>query len=128
MRVILKLKNLTTFVPDFQYHFKVQGFVYSLLRNTSFEDLHDKKGFKFFSFSNIFSDRSSPDRLFNLIISSPSNKFVNELSYQLKKIKENELPVEIGSLFELKDFHIIHNNNLQLPLIIMTESPIVLRS
>ena len=89
--------------------------------------MHDKKGFKFFSFSNIFSDRSNPDRLFNLIIASPSDKFVNEISYQLEKITENELPVEIGTLFELKNFRLIHNSNLQLPLTIMTESPILLR-
>jgi len=101
LRVILKLKNLTSFLPDFQYHSKVQGFIYSLLRNTSFQNLHDKKGFKFFSFSNIFSDRSNPDRLFNLLIASPSDKFINEISYQLEKITENELSVEIGTLFEL---------------------------
>jgi CRISPR-associated endoribonuclease Cas6 len=89
--------------------------------------LHDKKGFKFFSFSNIFSDRSNPDRLFNLIIASPSDKFVNEKSYQLEKIIENELPVEIGTLSELKNFRLIHNSDIQLPLTIMTESPILLR-
>ena len=128
LRVILTLKSITDFAPNFVYHSSVQGFIYSLLRNTSFESLHDKKGFKFFSFSNIFSVIGNPDnRLFNLIISSPSEKFVNELSYQLQRIIEIELPIEIGSLFELKNFDLFHTNNLILPLAIITQSPILLR-
>lgn len=124
---MLKLKNLTSFVPSFQYHSKVQGFIYTLLRNTSFEGLHDKKGSKFFSFSNIFSEHGSPERLFNLIIASPSERFINELTYQLQKIIEYELPVEIGSLFELKTIKLIHNNNVIFPLKVITGSPIIIR-
>lgn len=126
MRVILDLKSLDDFKTGFQYHHKVQGFIYSLLRNTEFENLHDKKGYKFFCFSNIFS-ANTQSKNYKLIISSPSDKFIHQLSYQLEKIIENQIPVEIGSLFELIDFTKIGPMNETFPLSLITGSPILIR-
>ena len=125
MRIILKLRSSTTFSINFEYHSKIQGFLYSILKNTSFEYLHDKKGYKFFSFSNIFKDKSDVN-LFNLIISSPSCKLIREIAYHLQKIKENNIPLEIGNIFELKSFKIL-NYNLSFPIKIITATPIIIR-
>jgi CRISPR-associated endoribonuclease Cas6 len=125
LRIILKLRSSTTFSINFEYHSKIQGFLYSILKNTSFDHLHDKKGYKFFSFSNIFKDNSDFN-LFNLIISSPSCKLIREIAYYLQKIRENNIPLEIGNIFELKSFKIL-NYNLSFPIKIITASPIIIR-
>ena len=125
MRIILKLRSSTTFSINFEYHLKIQGFLYSILKNTSFDHLHDKKGYKFFSFSNIFKDKSDVN-LYNLIISSPSCKLIREIAYHLQKIRENNIPLEIGNIFELKGFKIL-NYNLSFPIKIITASPIIIR-
>ena len=128
MRIILQLKPLNQFTPNFEYHHKVQGFVYSLLKNTSFEDLHNKKGYKFFCFSNLFvRGESQNNHVFNLIISSPSSKFIEQVSYQLQKIIEYQIPIDIGSVFELQDFNLIQNKNVSFPLEIITGAPILIR-
>jgi CRISPR-associated endoribonuclease Cas6 len=114
--------------PNFEYHYKLQGFIYSLLKNTSFENLHNKKGYKFFCFSNIFS--KNPDNnssLFNMIITSPSYQFIEQVSYQLQKIVDYQIPIEIGSIFELQDFVRIENKNVSFPLEIITGTPILVR-
>lgn len=118
---------MSNFEPNFQYHHKVQGFIYSLLRNTEFENLHDKKGYKFFCFSNIFKSNKSDNKIYNLIISSPSKDFIEQVSYQLHKIIDNQIPIEIGILFELVSYKKLENEKLVFPLQIITGSPIVLR-
>jgi len=125
---MLCLKSLNQYTPDFQYYYKIQGFIYSLLRNSSFEDLHDKKGYKFFSFSNIFVKTTSRDDLFYLIIASPSSKFIDQISYQVRRRIEHQIPIEIGnSILEVQDFTVIQNKNLTLPLRIITGSTIIIR-
>ena len=126
MRIILYLKSLSDYKTNFQYHHKVQGFIYSLLRNTEFENLHDKKGYKFFCFSNIFSTNAD-SRNYKLIISSPADKFIHQVLYQLDKIVKNGIPIEIGSLFELIDFIKIGDMNETFPLHLITSSPILIR-
>ena len=54
MRLIIK------FIPDEASKYDsvnkhtIQGFIYSLLKNTPYSSYHDSGGFKYFSFSNIF--------------------------------------------------------------------------
>lgn len=125
---MLSLNALGRFAPNFEYHHQVQAFIYSLLRNTTFEDLHDKKGYKFFCFSNIFRGKDATDELlYNLIVSSPSPKFIDQISYQLQKIIELQIPVEIGCLFQLRGFNTISTSNLTFPLRLITGSPILIR-
>ncbi len=85
---MLHLKSFKSFTPSFEYHHKLQGFIYSLLKNTSFEKLHDQKGYKFYSFSDIFIGRNAENNLFNFMI-SPSSRFIEEISYQLQKLGDN---------------------------------------
>jgi CRISPR-associated endoribonuclease Cas6 len=128
VRIILRLRPLSQFTPNFEYHNKVQGFIYSLLKNTSFEELHNKKGYKFFCFSNLFAaQKNTQINSFNLIISSPLPKFIEQLSYQLQKIIDYQIPIQIGSIFELKGFMLIENRNLSFPLEIITGTPILIR-
>lgn len=110
---------------NFEYHHKVQGFIYSFLRNTKFDHLHDKHGFKFFCFSNIYKAKGS--NYYHLIISSPDQDFITQVEYQLNKIIENQIPVEIGGLFELIKVVRIPIKNLEFPLKVITQSPIVIR-
>jgi len=44
-RLLLKLNALHDFSYDSMYFHKAQGFIYNLLRNTSFEKLHDSPGY-----------------------------------------------------------------------------------
>ena len=127
MRIILKLRSSATFSINFEYHSKIQGFLYSILKNSSFDHLHDKKGYKFFTFSNIFKVKYNLDNpLYNLIISSPSSKLIREICYHLQKIRESNIPLEIGNTFGLESFKIL-NYNLSFPAKIITASPIIIR-
>ncbi len=125
MRILLSIKSLQDYQINFEYHYKVQGFVYSLLRNTSFRHLHDKYGFKFFSFSNIYKSKNS--EYHNLIISSPDQNFIDAIQIQLNKIIKNNIPIELGGLFELKKIVKIPEKNLEFPLKVITQSPIIIR-
>lgn len=125
MRILLSIKSLQDYQINFEYHHKVQGFIYSLLRNTKFDHLHDKQGFKFFCFSNIYKAKGANHH--SLIISSPDQDFITQVEYQLNKIIENDIPIELGSLFELIKIVRIPDKNLEFPLKVITQSPIVIR-
>jgi CRISPR-associated endoribonuclease Cas6 len=123
----LRLKPLKEFIPSFEYHHKVQGFIYSLLRNTSFVKLHDKKGYKFFSFSNIFQSKNYDQPIFNLLISSPSSDFIEQISYQLQKIIDVQIPIEIDGLFALQKIDVVSTRNFAFPLEVITGTPTLIR-
>ena len=64
--------------------YDIQGFIYSLLKDTEFDKYHELKGFKYFNFSNIFPINDF--QLGNekkLIISSPSSALIKLLHYKL---------------------------------------------
>lgn len=127
MRIILKLKPLSKFSANFEYHHAVQGFIYSVLDNLAspFRDLHDKKAYKFFCFSNIFAGQ---DQMFNLIVSSPNDKLIEEISNQLSRLIESHSPIQIGATkFDLQKIIVFSYKNLVFPLKIITSTPILLR-
>lgn len=86
MRLILKFKPNENCSYDAINKYTIQGFIYSLLKDTAFMNYHDLKGFKFFNFSNIFpvSDFVSGETK-NLIISSPKQGFIRTLSDVIKE-------------------------------------------
>lgn len=90
MRLLLSLKSIDTEQrQETDYHYQLQSFIYSLLENSvQFSQLHDKKGYKFFCFSNIFSPSGSNDNtdIRYVIISSPRD-FVRYVSVMLIKIR-----------------------------------------
>jgi CRISPR-associated endoribonuclease Cas6 len=62
-----------------------------------------------------------------MIIASPSTNFIEHISYQLQKIIEHQIPIDVGSIFELERFVVNQNKNLSFPLQIITGSPILIR-
>ncbi|PJB22391.1 MAG: CRISPR-associated protein Cas6, partial [Euryarchaeota archaeon CG_4_9_14_3_um_filter_38_12] len=51
MRIIVRLQSLADSAYDMKYYHKLQGFVYSLLKDGPYHVLHDKKGYRFLCFS-----------------------------------------------------------------------------
>lgn len=125
MRLLLTMKALQEYELNFEYHGKVQGFIYSLLRNGIFHDIHNKKGYKFFCFSNIFKAKNSD--YYHLIISSPSPYIIAQIQQQISKIIKGHICVTLGILFEIIKACKIPEKNLMFPLRIVTQSPIIVR-
>ncbi len=85
MRILLKFKAEDNIDYDYINKHTLQGLIYSLLNNTPFENYHNMKGFKYFSFSNIFPvSNLKKGESKNIIISSPKQGFINILSKELK--------------------------------------------
>ncbi|MCK5025374.1 MAG: hypothetical protein KAS15_02200 [Nanoarchaeota archaeon] len=80
MRITLTLKALGDVSQKDafpKYYPAMQGFVYDKLKNSVFSDLHDKKGFKNFCFSNLIGVRNN--KVLNLL-----KQYGNQnLSFQL---------------------------------------------
>jgi len=54
VRLLVEFGALGDCVYDLRYHHKLQGFLYGLLKGSPYRDLHNRRGYKFFSFSNVF--------------------------------------------------------------------------
>lgn len=84
MRVLIKLRSNSNQVYQNNYFHKFQGFVYNLLKETPLKRVHNKKGYKFFCFSNLFPLNEKNGEIppikegepRNFIISSPSRIFI----------------------------------------------------
>ena len=99
MRLLLKFNHELDINPYSISKFEVQGFIYSLLKNTRYHYVHDMKGFKFYCFSNVFKNKKDE---YNLIISSPDDKFIRTIYFKLKTIDTLRLGEEIYYLNSLK--------------------------
>ena len=136
MRLLLKLRVANNFSYDMKYYSKFQGFIYRELIDTPYRFLHEKKGYKFFCFSNTFPLKKSKDN--NIapfkenerkywLISSPDTGFVYVLNKKLEKIKEENKIINFGEmqfyLEGIKDLKVKIRNKLKLKI----ETPIILR-
>ncbi|MGC1931947.1 MAG: CRISPR-associated endoribonuclease Cas6 [Candidatus Nitrosopolaris sp.] len=95
-----------------QYHYHLQGFIYSLLKSSKYYYIHNKKGYKFFCFSNILpvtnNIEQNDSRAF--IISSPNSDFITYLytqilhTYVRNRIRIGSMTFRIQSVshFEVK--------------------------
>ena len=121
MRLLLKVKSKKEGGYDFQYYHKLQGLVYNCLEETH-SLLHDKKGYKFFCFSNIFpiSDFIEGD-IRNLVISSPDPSIIKALNASIPDF------INVGGM----EFDIVSRRILDCFLrdycILVTPTPIVVR-
>lgn len=105
MRLIIK------FIPEEDSNYDsvnkhtIQGFIYSLLHNSGYSNYHDLKGFKYFSFSNIFpvSDFKKGETK-NLIITSPKQGFIRSLDDSLKARDHFYLGKHLMAKEEVKKF------------------------
>jgi CRISPR-associated endoribonuclease Cas6 len=112
----------------------VQGFIYNLLKGSRFEDLHDKDGYKFFCFSNIFpySSMMKKGEKKYLLISSPSKEFIDYITDRLKEYKNRSL-IGIGNMkFLLKnietiDYQIKRRSYRGETVRLITATPIIIR-
>ena len=84
VRLLIKLKCIEDGQYEMQYHYHLQGFIYNLLKGSKYHYIHNKVGYKFFCFSNIFPvNRLIIGGYRNLIISSPNEDFILYLYEQL---------------------------------------------
>lgn len=122
MRLIIKFNPLSDCKYDAIGKYDIQGFIYSLLKDTEFKNYHDIKGFKFFTFSNIFPVCDfKQDNLKTIIISSPSSAFIKVLYYQLSNLEIFRLNKYYMEKYKVK---LIKNNKCSNSII--TGTPIVL--
>jgi CRISPR-associated endoribonuclease Cas6 len=79
---------------EMEYHHDLQGLIYNILRGSDYDN-HNKQGYKFFTFSNIFPfyDLQRND-MRNLLISSPNDDFISYLKEQFDYIQH----IRIGQM------------------------------
>ncbi|MBC7074133.1 hypothetical protein H5T58_01975, partial [Candidatus Parcubacteria bacterium] len=129
MRLLIKLKALNNISCGKQHFIPIQGFIYSLLKDTSFNHIHQEKNYKFFCFSNLFSQKGNSfnhfkkGKIYNLIISSPNEIFLKTIG---KEILTQE-KIKIGSAFFKLKTLTFFQPKLSTPLKIATQSPIIIR-
>ncbi len=99
----------------------IQGALYNILIDTPYEGLHNKKGFKFFTFSDIFPAKDFyPDKIYSFIVSSPDRKLINAWYGKLLKMKYLYFSDVPFSIVRVKKFTLKPKNSM------ITGSPIVL--
>jgi CRISPR-associated endoribonuclease Cas6 len=87
MRLVIKLRCAKSSAYEMQYHYYLQGFIYNLLKGSKYHYIHNKEGYKFFCFSNIFPATKNLEKndLRTLIISSPDYEFIAHLYEMLNQ-------------------------------------------
>lgn len=124
MRLLIELESVGNCVYDLKYHHKLQGFLYGLLKDTAYQDLHNRHGYKFFSFSNIFPsyDLQAGDTR-HFLISSPDSSLIAVFKEKIDSVKL----VHIGEMsFELKKV-IMMQPEVRSSCNLFTGTPIVIR-
>ena len=108
IRILLKFKSEKEIEHNLINKHTIQGLIYSLLNDTPFSSYHDSKGFKYFSFSNIFPvSNFKPDESKNIIISSPKQGFIRTISEALNErdhfyLSKNRMAIEQVNVFQPK--------------------------
>lgn len=127
MRVMLQVRAKNDQKDtSLEYH-KLQGFVYTLLKESGFPLLHDKKGYKPFCFSNIFpyGDMKQGD-LRHFIIAAPGNAIIGNMADILRK--RGDVPIHIGDCaFVLNGVKTIESFIPKGAVRLSTATPILLR-
>lgn len=111
------------------YHHKLQGFIYGLLRDSGFEMVHEKEGYKFFCFSNIFPIKDMAERdILKLIIASPNNALVASLKDTLQNFSADGQAANIGEMsFEVWDVKSLDVTLTRRNLKVLTATPVIIR-
>lgn len=128
MRLLLKLRCTETGKYEMQYHYHLQGFIYNLLRDSKYHYIHNKEGYRFFCFSNIFPAKNlEKNDLRTLMITSPDNEFIDYLFNAL--LQPNVLKVKIGSMKFRIDYvdKLIVRIPISSPFTLVTGTPIIVR-
>ena len=122
MRLLLTLEQISDGQYTLAYNYYMQSFIYNILRDSKLKKLHDKQGYKFFSFSNIFPAYNYKKYI---LIASPNREFIVELNIRLKRLLDERF--SIGDLrFILRDVKIVRPK-VKIPIVLTTSTPIVIR-
>ncbi len=130
-RLLLELEALADCVHEERYHAKLQGFVYSLLRGTPYENVHDRPSYKNFCFSNIFpvklKDRApetiKKGELKKLQISSPDAGLISAFASSLAKVER----FNVGDMFFALRRVRITSPKIERGSALVTRTPIIIR-
>ena len=129
MRLLLRLKCSDSSYYEMQYHYHLQGFIYHLLKHSIYEHIHDKEGYKFFCFSNIFPAKNlQKGDIRTLIISSPDGEFISHLDNVLRQAW-NTTEINIGCMKFRIDYidKLVQKVPNGLPVTLITGTPIMVR-
>jgi CRISPR-associated endoribonuclease Cas6 len=110
------------------YHYNLQGLIYTLIKDTEYAYVHDKAGFKFFCFSNLIPITSPivNGEIRTLVVSSPDISFISVL---YEKMKMLDGLIKVGNMkFR---FDSAQRLNLKVPetgsCTMITGTPIIIR-
>ena len=89
MRMLVVLTSQSNCDYSFINKHHIQATIYSLLKDTAFDVLHNLRGFKYFTFSDLMppTDFREEEEKY-LLISSPSSPFIKFLRQRFKEIGE----------------------------------------
>lgn len=129
MRLLVSLKAANAQSYERLYHHKLQGWIYELLRVSGFGTVHDKEGYKFICFSNLFPIRDMPaGARANLLIASPNKAMIASLEGTLRAIAASETRIHIGEMsFDLLDLTRLDTQLEGRTLRVMTATPVIIR-
>ena len=132
MRLLIELTAPTDFKYDREYYTRLQAFIYELLRGSEYDYLHNKKGYKFFTFSNIFP--LDEDLIIKqgshkkLIISSPDRNFIKVLWNRFRKLRKGGEYVKIGDMsFKISSINMFDLDIPKPPFSLYTATPVIVR-
>jgi CRISPR-associated endoribonuclease Cas6 len=124
MRLLVSLQTLENCAYDLKYHHKLQGFLYRLMEGTTYQGLHDHKGYKFFCFSNLFPPRDArTGETRRLIIASPNSNLIKVLEDRLAKVDEAHIGDGAFRIIEMREL----NPRVKEGCVLATGTPIVVR-
>jgi CRISPR-associated endoribonuclease Cas6 len=129
MRLLLRLKCSNSSLYEMQYHYHLQGFIYHLLKGSIYEHIHDKEGYKFFCFSNIFPAKNlQKGDIRTLIISSPDLEFILHLDKVLRH-EWSTAEINVGCMKFRIDYidKLVKKVPNDLPVTLITGTPIIVR-
>lgn len=121
MRLLIEFEPLMNARYEVINKHAIQGMIYSLLRNTIFDSLHDSNKFKYFTFSDIFPVSDfQPENTKKLIISSPNKQLIDVIYESISKRDTIKLKDFLFKIKNVKKFKINLTNQF------ISGSPIVL--
>jgi CRISPR-associated endoribonuclease Cas6 len=127
VRLLIRLRCTEDGPYEMQYHYHLQGFIYRLLEGSKYHYVHDKEGYKFFCFSNVFPAaalRTGDYR--TLIVSSPDDEFISYLYGLLNK--PWNVDVKVGSMkFKIDSIEKLSPRIPDGSVDLITGTPIIIR-
>jgi len=128
MRLLLELKSLKDCVYDLKYYSNFQGFVYNLVKGTFYGSLHEREGYKYFCFSNLFQVKNSRVEqgvVYKWLVSSPNHNFIHVVKQKLLGLVGGK--VNLGEYsFVLEGFKVLQPR-IRDGDVLITGTPILLR-